>query len=80
MRDGVILIFIGLVGAGFGVHALWSGEVLIVWSRLGGWGSLSSRATREEQPALYWAATVLYGAGGLLLAGFGIYRLLKIGA
>lgn len=80
MRDGFFLIVIGLVGVGFAVHAVWSGEVIIVWSRLGGWGSLRSRAARDEQPALFWAATIFYGLGGLLVAGFGGYRLLLPGA
>jgi hypothetical protein len=76
MRDGHILIAIGLVGIGFALHALWSGETSVVWSRLGGWGSLESRATRDERPMLFWSTVLLYGISGLLLAGFGAYRLL----
>jgi hypothetical protein len=75
-RGGLFILIIGVVGAFFAVQAVLSGEVRIVWSRLGGWGSMATTVSRDEQPVTFWAATSFYGLGGLALAGLGVYRLL----
>lgn len=79
-NGGIFLVLVGLAGVGFSAWGLVTGEASIVWSRLGGWGSLSSRASRDVQPAMFWAATLFYGGAGLLLAGFGVYRMMQPGA
>ena len=75
MFGGIALVCIGLVGVGVAVRALLTGEISVVWSLLGGWGAASSTSSRDESPVLFWAATLLYGGAGLLLALFGVYRL-----
>lgn len=67
---------VGVVGLGVSAYAIVTGEVTIVWSRLGGWGSLSSSATRSESPVRFWGATAFYGLGGLVLIGLGLARVL----
>jgi hypothetical protein len=77
VAGAVALIVIGLVGVVVAVRALTSGEVTAVWSRVGGWASLSSTFSRDESPVLFWAATLFYGVAGLGLAIFGLVRLLS---
>ncbi len=76
MLGSFALIGIGLFGAWTALRALQEREISVVWSMLGGWGRLTSAHSRDESPAIYWAATLFYGGGGLLLTGLGLYRLL----
>lgn len=72
----IFLVILGLAGFGFAMRALVTGEIDAVFSSLGGWGTLSSRFSRDEQPALFWCATVFYAVAGAGLAIFGAYRAL----
>ncbi len=76
MLGSIALIGIGIFGAWTAVRALQEGEISVVWSMLGGWGRLTSAHSRDESPTVYWAATLFYGGGGLLLTALGLYRLL----
>lgn len=76
MLGSLALIGIGAFGAWTALRALQEGEISVVWSSLGGWGRLTSAHSRERSPIVYWAATLFYGGAGLLLAIFGLYRLL----
>jgi hypothetical protein len=70
----LILICLGLYGVASAVQALRVGEVPWVWSMLGGWGKFRARFSRDDEPLFFWAATTLYGAGGVALVGLAIVR------
>jgi len=75
MFGGIAITCIGLVGVAFAVRGVLAGEISMLWSLLGGWGQLSSTYSRDDSPVAFWGATLFYGAAGLLLAAFGVYRL-----
>lgn len=76
MLGSLALLGIGIFGVWTALRAIHEGEIGVVWSTLGGWGRLTSAHSRDESPIIYWAATLLYGGGGLLLTALGLYRLL----
>ena len=76
MFGGIALVCLGLFAMAVTVRAFLEGEISMVWSLLGGWGTLSSRYARDESPTMFWATAVFYAVAGLLLAAYGAYRLI----
>lgn len=76
MFGSLALIGIGSFGVVVAVRAIVTGEISVVWSMLGGWGQVSSTHSKDESPAVFWGAAILYGGAGLLLALYGAYRLI----
>ncbi len=62
-------IGIGLFGIWVAVQAIATGSVTFVFARrFHGWGpTLSAEFDREDRPVGFWASTLVYGLGGLLL-------------
>lgn len=75
MFGGIAITCIGLLGVAFAVRGVLAGEISMVWSLLGGWGTLSSSYSKDESPIAFWGTALFYTAGGVLLAVFGVYRL-----
>jgi hypothetical protein len=71
-----ICIGLGLFGVGLAVHAVLTGTINVLLTRLGGWASISSTFSRDEEPVRFWCGVLAYGIGGLGLALFALYHVL----
>ena len=64
------------------LHFVWAAMALfgdIVIIRNGGFGKMDAPTVRpDNRPFLYWSGVVVIALAGLVVLGFGIWRLVKI--